>query len=70
MQISPTYWTVNVRYSLPHRERKAALTKLREAGLYKPTQARNSKAEAERIAADLIARGFDVEVNESADLYL
>jgi hypothetical protein len=69
------YWTVNVLYSLPRDERKRQLNLLRASGgscsLYQQTQARNTKAHAEALAAQIKERfGFDMEINETCDLYL
>lgn len=69
--LGPDYWTVHFPERLSSKDRKPMLETLKAEGLYKQTIARNTKAQAEKLAAEIKARfGFDMEVCETCDLYL
>lgn len=68
--VSRDYYTVNVAYSIKGKKRKEfhELMKRIEPDLYKRTQSRMTKPQAEALA-DLLRRwDIPVEVNQTADL--
>ncbi len=71
MRSTPSYFTVNVPYSLPREVRKERNEILRTKGYRYNTQARNTKDQADALAQEIEQKlGFAMEVNESCDLFL
>lgn len=65
-----SYWTVNA-YDLSRPERTELRERLKAAGLYAQTQARNTKPQAEALVARIEAElGVRMTVNETSDLAL
>ena len=72
LAFSDNYYTVNVVYSLPSAKRREFhdLMKRVEPDLYKKTQTRMTKPQAEALAELLRRWDIPVEINETSDLNL
>ncbi len=70
IRMSASYWTVNIVYSIKGEQRREfhKLMERVEPNLYKRTQSRMTKPQAEALAELMRKWDFPVEVNETSDL--